>query len=641
MKTTRIRSNKIVATGIVLVLAFAFSYVTWNFRYEITAYVYGIRQKKAPPMPPTSALKEYLCSASKVSFSPSGNFAVFERGERRLNTMTSSGTTMQVADLACLRSGKSIENCATHFSSFDGIRPFAWHVDEKALFAIENESALLKIAITPAGSTKILQIEERIHFSEFRAIRAFEKIGPSLEDSASHLLQKLIEIDKKIFKEVHGQNKLSGATILATGEVGLFAKDENLQSIIYVGKKYIRPPAKEPTIHSARISSRKNNEIFITGTGFALDENGKEIFDAGATYASKPIMSPKDGAWLGWFDLKGVRLSTASQDLFPRILIDSLLRSATQRIEDFSVSDFGDFAAVVSDSFENKNIIFWNKGMRFTIECPNPYPIAFGDLKISDDRSEAPSVDVVSLGSQEWPLYAIALKQSNPRGLAIVFGGGPGNTSLNQLRTNSSAHMYRRLGYNVLIVDYSSSPVYGLSGADRLRIFGISALEKDAGLVERYVRESKQDRNVVIHGESFGGLPAIALSSSMQHAGRLVLLAPFLRYLRPEEWVLNESGATDAARSNYQRRWDSAVMGVDARNPQKFASEMQRLVERRAGGSRTFVAFGNADPMSRQSHVPRSWDEGVNIHLFNGNHEMLPMNPQLWPTVAAWLMSPG
>lgn len=612
-------------------------------RDRIIGHLYGITIKNSPPMPLVAAQKEYVCSANEVTLSPSGNYAIFERGERKTNIMASSGTAMQVVDLVCLKNNNPMENCAVHLAGFDGMRPFAWLRDESAIFAMENETNLIKIALSPVGSMNSPRIVERVKFDSFSAIRSLTKSGVTDDSSAKINVDRLNELNREVFERVRKNDTVVGISLMADGKVGVFARTEDLQSVIYDDWRRFEQGTKEMVIHSSVLAPAPGGEsekLLVLGTGFATQSDGFEIANSNASYASKPLLSPQDGQWLGWFDLKDLRLS---QNLIngnaAENEVKTILKDPSQTISGLSISDSGDFAIISRDSFENKLITIGDREGKFAIDCPNLYPIAFGSLENSlEDRAFKAAVDVVSLGTSEWPLYGISLVQPNPHGLAVVFGGGPGNSGLNQLRTNSSAHMYRRLGYNVLIVDYSSSPVYGLRVAERIRLLGLNALTRDSDLVARYILEKHpEEKNIVVHGESFGGLPAVSLSASISGPNNLVLMAPFLKYLKPEEWVFDAKGASNSARSNYQHAWDKAVMGVDSKDSNEFEIQLRKFVERKNPESRIFVAFGDADVMSKKEHLPNSWDEGLETQVFSGNHEMLSLNPALWPAVAEWL----
>ena len=142
---------------------------------------------------------------------------------------------------------------------------------------------------------------------------------------------------------------------------------------------------------------------------------------------------------------------------------------------------------------------------------------------------------------------------------------------------------------------------------------------------------------VIVHGESFGALPAAATEALLpDEPGGLVLLVPYLKSLPPSEWV--ENTPFRPGNAEYQARWEAATLGLaDERTRALFNKEVAGVYAMRQPSRPAFLLFGASDRASKAADLPHSLTIKADTVVVKGDHGFASVWPEAWASLDAWL----
>ncbi|MDM0029172.1 alpha/beta hydrolase [Variovorax saccharolyticus] len=584
-----------------------------------------------PIIPPYRAKIENLCDFSGIQTSPHGRFAILDRGVKRQTSMVRGGTDLVVVDLACTAGGAALGDCVTTFLGLDGLRALSWTTDEHSLFAVENRKSLIRIEFddkVPLAQTPA-RVVERVPVNQEIA-DTLVTLGPASSSSAEEEIVALeharllaLRSAKKVDVPVgvYSSAALGARAIAFDRELRLVMLSEGMRSQLT-----LRSP--EMVVPHMTFRSDSPDVPVLIDVGVELHADGPKK----AAPFSRPIISATDGSLLGKFDRYEVAVDSSAPIKLDRLqtsLSDAISASPGFYLQDVSAASDQDFAYLLKDIKGRRKFGFSYRGSLVEHECTGP--------SRESARVAAPiPITDVALGTEDRPLAGVLATPPSPRGLAIVFHGGPAGDKLTSLDF-APFQEYLGMGWQVLGVGYSGTLGGGVEATTRLRSEGIeAAVTADAEAVARYVRSHHTGQPIAIYGESFGALPATSLASLLPSTP-LFLVAPFLLHQKPSAWVSKMAGPFNRINVRAQELTERALLGVEDGDDAALKSGMRRILASRPAATPTFIVFAKDDPLSQPTQLPGTWRTHVTQHLVPGDHQFVAAQPTVWPTIQHWM----
>lgn len=586
--------------------------------------------QKVPILAPFRAKNEDLCVFDSVQVSPAGRFAVFDRGSRRQTSLVSGGVDIGVVDMACRVSGGALGDCITVFKGLDGIRALSWTADEQSLYAVENGTHLIRIEFDKTQGGAPARVVERVLVNREIADTVVS-LGTASSNAAASEIASLERARIAAMKSAKRTDVPDGVYVDATRGVGAVVFDPAL-GLVMLGKDsrtelHLRTP--EAVLPRVTFRQRAGATVQIFADVGIEIESGTPAM---VLPFSKAIIAAGDGSLIGRFNRRDIQVDPASSFDLHRLRqhIAGALEAAPEFfIQDISAANEKDFAYTLKNVQGRRKFGFSYKGNLLQHECADSMPRhAEVDPKVV--------VSDVSLGTSARPLFGILASPLAPRGLAVVFGGGPAGHILNRMEYFAALQHFLGMGLEVLAVSYSGSLGSGFETTARVRSEGAGAVVEDAEAVAQYIRNRHADQPIVIYGESFGALPATSLAALLP-GKPLVLVAPFLVHQQPQLWVHKEAGPFNRITVRSQERVEKALLNIHGGDDAALQRDMRGILDSRPTVTPTLVVFAKQDPLSQPAHLPAAWKSNVSQEIVQGGHQFITTQPAVWPAIKAWM----
>jgi len=575
------------------------------------------------------AKEEELCkpgAAERITFSPSARFAVFDQNISRKHSTIADGTRLNILDTECAVNRNAIGSCLTTVSAPIGVRVMGWGADDRILFVVENDRNLLKIEFSK-DRTK-WKITERVPLANRATARIATRLGPTTSISADQENDRLERIRAEAFENLD-PGEVTGIYIgpdEATGTILEDSRDLHLAAITGAGRRDF--PATWREVPAAQLAFDASEQgayetKHLLGEGIVSGTGLKNLEPVDRLPFAKPIVSPKDGRLLGFHNDSELRLDLPQA---VRNRIGATIASKREHgyyIKSISIAGRSSHGQILESVNGGKKILIATARGEIEKDCP-----------ATAHSTAIQSIDYVSLGSADRPLFGKLFTAPDSKGLVVLFGDGPLN---NADAISSSARRYLDMRWSVLAVNYSGSVGNGIDVSRRLASEGLHrAMEADAQATSRFVAERLNPAGeTIVHGEGLGALPAIALNGELKRPKKMVLVAPLLRYRPPGTDAADSPAAArapDIATAKYQNKLDRALLGVD------ILAAQTRLTKLRDQQSQALLIFDDQDARSLVDDIPQSWDKAtLTIKSVNGDHASAAMHPETWMAIENWM----
>lgn len=235
-----------------------------------------------------------------------------------------------------------------------------------------------------------------------------------------------------------------------------------------------------------------------------------------------------------------------------------------------------------------------------------------------NDGRAPPKIAFDDWGAIDRPLPVQRMSAGPTRKLVVYFHGGPGGQGAKK-PANDAIRVYLDAGYDVALVEYSGSRGSGLGISRRLASEQFDAVSKDVEEIGKRIGEfSTKYDEIALHGESYGAVYAATLQRSI-FPSFTVLVAPWLQYRKPQDWLPNGQ-----ARWTYQEKFENRIFGWRSSSYKSaWLGNLAKSVESWPPGRETLVILGEADRLVPAAEVSRLLDpKRVRILVMpNINHE--------------------
>lgn len=596
-----------------------------------------------PSYDPYAATEDQLCIAGGegVVLSPTGKYAIFDQGIYKQTSVTQQGRRIAILDISCAVSLNSVQQCLIGMEGFESVRALAWARDEQSLFLIENNKNILRLEFFSKNNRTSARIQERIPLPNRNIGLTVMRLGYTKSISANDENESLKHGWQLALKGQNPQNHLPfGLFIDSNGSSGAFLEDQRNLQLHFATNGIIKSiPIKSRELQTARLTTELNlpthkiRDFYVVDSGILIStRDGDTTIPFGWPFV-KPIISSYDGGVLGWFNKSEVK-TTQTIDHGENIQGELKRRLAVNQgyfIHSVSITKTGEFAYILKDIDGRKEIGISKNGHTIRKYCHSGHDriTEKGRLTIRD----------IEIGETSRPLFGTLITQEKNRGLVVFFGGGPLNNTENYAY---SIRQYLRFGWDVLAVNYSGSVGTGSNVSGRLYSEGMSnALILDAEKVSTYLNKIYRDREIIIHGESFGALPAIAVDKYINYPHRLILIAPFLRHQPPEKWAnKNKTMAKFFGKVNieFQKRFEAAIIGKNAEMPSGLQAEQNDILRLLSSQTHVLSIFGQDDYMSSEEHIPEFWkNDTLTVKTISGIHDFITTQAETWKLINSWI----
>lgn len=590
-----------------------------------------------------AASLDEICTAGGegVVLSPSGKYATFDQGVYRQTSVVPQGSRLAILDIPCAVSQASLKQCLTGIGAFSNIRDLAWSHDETSLYAVENNSTLMRIGFSSVDGRSVARVLERAPLLSQDVGLYAMRLGTTSANSV-HEENELLEQGRRAAINGLPANEFIpiGIFIGPNGWYGaLLEEQRNLQLHVTINGTRKPTPLKSREVPTARLVTRKlpmrhmNHDVFIADPGVFFDV-GDDYPKASVTRQfTKPIISSRDGSYLGEFSKFSVDISDVVENKNSIInqVNKRLIANPGYYIKSLSVTKNGDYAYILKDIDGRKEIGASNGDRLVYNYCHNGNAQARAQLPLE--------IRNLSVGEKGRGLYGTLITHARGRGLVVFFGGGPLNNVENY---PYSVRQYLQLGWDVFAVNYSGSTGNGPGVSSRLHVEGLAnSLIKDAKLVADYLGKVSNDKKVIIHGESFGSLPAVAIDKYIKRPHRLILVAPFLRHQPPEAWANKDSTMASffgKVNTSYQKRYEAAIIGPEAAAPSGLQPEQDKILGLLSSRTPVLTIFAKEDYMSSEAHLPELWKRStLTTKTILGTHDFITAQSETWSLIDSWL----
>lgn len=306
----------------------------------------------------------------------------------------------------------------------------------------------------------------------------------------------------------------------------------------------------------------------------------------------------------------------------------------------FASPDLGIRIAGLGTDADHRSVVVDTGAARRIHSCPAPTINLPANARVWTAPRAAPMQGlqrrVLGRGNHRLNLFVNA-PVAEARGTIVSFGGGPASYPIYD--RDPIDLIGQAVGAVVVRPEMSGSANLALDAWSRLRLQGLSALERDISLLETELAdESRYPRPLLVAGFSFGVLGArLLVERQNTDVQQLTLVAPMTRYVSPRDiltgTLLGSSGqapppAIEAAilRNNAFHR---LAFGIDPAAPE--ASRLARWINSFDPCSlpaHTTIYLATRDdriswPTNRATHCFSG-----RVHSFRATHDLLSTNQQ-------------
>lgn len=544
-----------------------------------------------------------MCLADSLRLSPDGRLAVLFQNQAAASPNMSLPIPgrITVFNLECLATGIDAGQCGTIVEGLNGVTPLAWSGSGQSLFVMSGTRDLFRLDVD-AQSPVLAVPAEKVsgeHLDRNKIV-ILGTVDTDKADGLSNLMKHHLDIANRQTSE---EADLVRMFIKSGDHLGsLYEERPSLRLRVAVQSSSSPLPLKSVHALSPLLHMRSDRSFALAAMGILVMESGSaDWVDAVVQPYEYPILSATSGNLLGTHTDSEIAVD---ENAFPK---------ATRFIRDFytpsmfisgvSMSDQGALA-VIRRAVDGRAVVgaVLPDGNTISIPCQ-------GNVHSKDISKATTEITIrdIDIGNIERRLHAkYYQKETEAQGLIVFLHGGPAST-LGYGTSRGNIQRFLEFGWDVLAVEYSGSVGVGLDTSVRLPQGGIEELRKDMDAVAAFlVQRPAGSMPTVIHGESFGAMPAIMLAGSMQDkVSGLVLVAPFLLHRPPSTWT--HDWPSGGYGPTYQEEFERAAIGVrSTEGPDSFRDGQHDVLAQWQSNTPVLAIFAEHDPVSKIDDLPVS-----------------------------------
>ena len=565
---------------------------------------------------------EQLCGRDAVAFSPTGRFLVFTDSELLPYSLVPRSRSFLTLDTRCVRDHGLADRCFFSGEGFDGARPVSWGERDATLFVVENRKTLVALDFGNDGTTA--RFAGRAELSRGAAI-TLTTSGTIKSRTADIEAIRLASAYFSANAQDAPRSLILKTDLWADGTVTAVSFDpDTLDASAFSARGRRSIPLSRAFLKRATLSRTQSGAAVLSDLGWTAAEAPKGWRERRSRPFAQPVASARDDRLLGYFSPTRVT-SANGHDLAPLAAAVSRARSEDPGLELVAAAadPAGDHVALLRTAFRGYRLTGRAGGRPIEYRCdraqPSPTRLAVG-----------------TIGATDRPLAFVRIDPPTPRGVAVVFQGGPSNIATDAIRL-SATRSYLTHGWSVILPNYSGSAGSGVDTATRLRRDGVHAFARDAATLRRYLDRAFPGRPLIVHGESFGALPAMALEAVVgARRGGFLAGVPYLRSRPPEQWVDNDS-PFDTVNIAYQRQWEAATIGVTDANRNQFNRAIATLANQRNSRRPALFIFGSWDRSSIPDDIPPPLRPNSQRRIIKATHKLALLHPMADEILEKWI----
>jgi pimeloyl-ACP methyl ester carboxylesterase len=578
------------------------------------------------------------CGFDQVTLSPSGReIAIWSQTAEEPSRFGSFSlpSSVGLAPIACFFGRAQCQGI--WFNSLAPLPSPMWSSDDQSLF----------IADSRLGLTEFVRLEDGNHFR-------LGKIWPLSKGIAGSLLFRgaAAKGGQEIAAEIEGTRNralsLKGANYVVRsmsvgpeGVRGIVLEDKTDLSAILAQNSNMwlfTLPEKTPQLDFVS-AIKTNGNIGVSGIGYLSEVRNGTAVALNQFPFGKLALDSRTGEAVGTYTEKEFYPDKRVPALasVPQMLSSYLSTRPSMTIVSASVSSKSGIAIFsLQDLAGKRALLKIADGRRDELQCQKEpsslYQAVFGPPPIYQ-------LDVINLGSAEWPLWAHRYSGEGTRkGLIVFMHGGPGSVAVGDTSRPTIVN-YLGLGFDVLIPEYSGTIGTSPQVTVRLAKLGGDAIEHDAQLINGYLREQSKKNypKIVLHGESFGAVFLLADALFKPKVfDQAIFLVPYLKYRDPREWL--RQGPSSSSSVEYQRLSEQVLMGVGRGKPAALDRWLARpsRVERPTA---LFVYASNDGVVAPSDKPDLNYAMGSRTVMINSIHMAATVEGDTWSAVADFLGS--
>jgi len=551
-----------------------------------------------------------------VAMSPGGRLIALSQEEPVASTAVTSSFRLLVSSTACLASSNFANQCFITIEGLSGVRRLGWSVDGFTLFLVENRDTVVALRFIP-GSRLRAVIEGRQTIGR--------DIGDTLIISGAipghNFTQSIQWISKHLTKTLSTATSGDKRLVQVIGShIAVIADyDRDLVLHTHLEKRAIEFPLSRSYLESVDVGTDANDRPILAGKGWAFRLSGRRWEAIGSPKFSRQLFSPIDGRSVGSYSLTEITSAGRSD----RSILREMSASGNGSILISAATDGqGSYVVLRKDALGALSIALCANGGS---------PVRYAQSTVSTS-----AINMLTLGDKNWSLGVIEERPPLPKGVVVFFQGGPVGDAANVVDARFPKLYFAR-GWAVLSIVYSGTGGFDLGTLQRLRSRGVAAIVNDSSIVARYLDQAYPNLPVIVHGESFGAVGALALESRLaRRRGGLVAIVPYLRSRPPSDWVIR-TGLL-ATNPDYQTHWERAVIGIDGEASRRnFNESLAALSLSRDPSRSALFVFSTTDLASRVEDVPQIYHTNSQVLSFRDPHAFILAEPGITSAINAWI----
>jgi len=547
-----------------------------------------------------------------VAMSPGGRLIALSQEEPVAGTAVTSSFRLLVSSTACLASSNFANQCFITIEGLSGVRRLGWSVDGLTLFLVENRDTVVALRFIPGARLRAV-IEGR------------EIIGRNIGDTlvisgaipGRNFTQSMQWISRRLTgapsTATSGDKRL--VQIIGSHVAVIADYDQDLVLRTHLEKRSIEFPLSRSYLESVDVGADANDRPILAGKGWAFRLIGSRWTAIASPKFSRQLFSPIDGRSVGSYSLTEVTSVRRSD----RPILRKISAGGNGSILISAATDGqGSYAILRKDALGALSIAL----------CAN----GGGAIRYGQSTVSTSTIGMLELGDKSRPLGIVEERPLLPKGVAVFFQGGPVGDAGDVVDARFPKLYFAR-GWAVVSIVYSGTGGFDLGTLQRLKSGGVAAIANDAYIVARYLDQAYPNLPVIVHGESFGAIGALALESRLtRRQGGLVAIVPYLRSRPPSEWAIKKGLL--ATNPDYQTRWERAVIGIDGEASRRnFNESLAALSLSRDPSRSALFVFSSTDLASRPEDIPPIYRADSQVLTFRDPHAFILAEPGITAAV--------
>ena len=570
-----------------------------------------------------------LCRMRSVLLAPDAQLIAFESNTSSTRVgarNTIAGGTMMSFSSECLFQNSA--SCGRQYQSVGGISGAAWSNDSHTLsFVGRDATGNVEWAFSVEEDALVSPNETRFDYARLDTqgfpISQFGPIGGATRRATAYLAIRSINLDRAlspVAASFIGERILG---VIAESPLDLRLSIFDSENLRRSGEDVV-PHLRRTDAESPRIVADADGRLFVADLGIYVPLDA--LSDNSALEYGAPLLDSYRGVAEGFFSKRDIEWQETENRERHSAVRDRAAMLEDAYIESASMSSLSD-ALLVSMRHMNGDVTY----ILSVDGQVRERRIACSDAESSLDYT----LDWINWGSAERPLPVTAYRNEVSNGSVILLPGGPGHNSYSDL-TSHALGEYISAGYDVFVVNYSSSFGSGVDHSRRLMTDGLNAVVYDADRIEQHVRQM-QHEDVILHAESFGASIMTSLDSALFDG--IIAVAPWFFHRDPSDWLTSPPSGDQLS---YQRAIENSYFGdPDSSVRSELEEYWAEAATLWSPDTPTLLIFGGADHISSERDVPAANGSTTKVVVLESMvHQGVLRHPQSMRAIRDFLSSP-